>query len=295
VSQSERLADANAQVAKAVHTLDGATAAAAKAAEFAAAIDAEVAAHVERDRKLAAERAEDLKRSLRSGAAPTLNSSPAMTKVRAQLIEVQDRQAIARKAADDLSAEAEVAKVALDSARAEVESAVRGLLSDKAEVYASAVVALESEAKSKRAQLEEVLRSSASGWGGASAAKIILSTVKFASQIEGESEQAVAGEAADNLDAARSLAAKVISLECDALASRAELEGVVRSGVLGWRKQTALTSVAQRVVQENLSTSIAVKNSPEWAAANQAAEGWRTRHAELLRRSDDAVAVGAAA
>ena len=84
------------------------------------------------------------------------------------------------------------------------------------------------------------------------------------------------------LDEARSVAAKVVALELEALANRIKVEAAARSGTLGWRKQIALSQLAQRVVQENLNTSIAVKNSPDWGASNQEAEGWRARHAELL-------------
>jgi hypothetical protein len=289
----KRLGAAHLRVAEAERVLAAATNAATKAQEFAATTEAEVAKHVERDQALAADRAEGLKHALKSGFPPKFVASPT-TKERVQRVEAEDRQTAARKAAEDLSADADSAKATLDDAQAELAAAARAVLSEEAEAYAAKVVELELEAVSNRNQLEASLRSTAAGWGSNSAAK---------SMIESERVRASARRAADDLpaeapaqdpvlDAARVCAAKVVALELEALSNRVRLEASVRSGTLGWGKQIALSQLAQRVVQENLSTSIAVKNSSEWAASNQAANVWRQRHAKLLNRSNAAPVEG---
>ena len=284
MSPEKRLSDAHARVAMAERALIAATATAAKATDFAPAVEAEVGVHAARDQALAAERAEGLKQSLKSGGAPKFVASPT-TKERIARIDAEARRAAAQRARDELNADAQEAKAGFDTARAELEAAARGVLSEEAESYAAKAVELELEAQSKRAQLEAELRNSASGWGSNSAAKLMIESERAKARGAADlSPEAPKGNAA--LDAARSIAAKVVVLELEALSDRIKLEAAVRSGTLGWGKQIALSPLAQRLAQENLSTAIAVKNSPEWAAANQAAEGWRTRHVELLRRSD---------
>jgi hypothetical protein len=149
------------------------------------------------------------------------------------------------------------------------------------------VVELELEARASSSQLETELRNRASGWGGSSAAKVMIAAEREKASARGAAGHLSdeAPKASDALDAARSYAAKVVALEREALSIRVRIEGAVRSGVLGWGTRIALKQLAQRVAHGNLNTSIAVKNSPEWAGANQAADRWRARHAELFEAS----------
>jgi hypothetical protein len=278
MTAESKLADAHARVLEVERVVTAAAAAAGSARNFFAEVDLEVAA-------LAAERAETLKKSFRSGSAPPPDETGATAKERTLRLDAENRLAAARTAAEDLSAEAQEAKVAFDTARAELEAAARAVLSEETESYAAKVVALETEALSNLTQLEATLRSNASGWGSSSAAKLM---------IEAERGKASARRVADDLPAeapaqdaaskaARSYAAKVVALEFEALSIRVRIEGAVRSRVLGWGSGIALNPLAKRVVQENLSTAIPVRNSPEWAGANKAADHWRERHAELLK------------
>jgi hypothetical protein len=286
LSPEKRLSDAHARVAMAERALIAATAAAARATDFATAVEAEVGVHDARDQALAAERAEGLKQSLKSGAAPKFVASPT-TKERIARIDAEARRAAARRARDELNAEAQEAKAAFDTARAELEAAARGVLSAEAESYAAKVVELELEARAGISQLESALRSNASDWGSSSAAKVMIAAERVkARRAPDLPAEAPAQDAA--LVAARVCAAKVAVLELEALANRIQLEGAARSGVLRWGTRVSLTPIAQRVVQGNQNTAIGVKNANEWHAANQAAERWRARHVELLLKHSDA-------
>lgn len=295
MSPEKRLSDAHAHVAKAERALIAATAAAARATDFATAVEAEVGVHDARDQALAAERAEGLKQSLKSGSAPKFVPSPT-TKERIARIDAEARRAAARRARDELNAEAQEANAAFDTARAELEAAARdvpeleaaarGVLSAEAESYAAKVVELELEARAGISQLESALRSNASDWGSSSAAKVMIAAERVkARRAPDLPAEAPAQDAA--LDQAPSCAAKVVVVEYEALANRIQLEGAVRSGVLGWGTRVSLTPIAHGVVQGNQNTAIGVKNANEWHAANQAAERWRARHAELLLKHSD--------
>jgi hypothetical protein len=287
----KRLADAHLRVAAAERAHAAANKAATAARDFAAEIATELAEHVKRDEIATASRAKDLANSLRSGDAPAFKKSPVSAADRVARFDAESRATSARQALEELASEEHAARVAVDAAKAELQAAARAVLSGEAESYAAKVVALEIEALSSRSQLEAELRNSAAGWGSNSAAKLII-----------ESERAKARGAADlptsvppanaALDSARSIAAKVVALELEALSTRVRIEGAVRSGILGWGTRIALSQLAQRVVQENLSTAIAVKNSSEWADANKAADHWRARHAELMKHSDSAPVQG---
>ena len=247
----ERLGLARRALETAEVNLANASTAVQNARAFLNAMDAEVQTHIERDKALAAERAVGLKRSLRSGSAPTLNSSPATAKERATRIEAENRQAAARKAAEDLSAEAQEAKVAADTARAELEAAAR-VLSEEADAYAAKVVALEREALSNRTQLESALRCSASGWGSTSAAKVMIEAERGEASARRGADglSAEAPKASAALDEARSFAAKLVALELEALANRIKVEAAARSGTLGWEKQIALSQLASVCARE---------------------------------------------
>jgi hypothetical protein len=75
---------------------------------------------------------------------------------------------------------------------------------------------------------------------------------------------------------------KVVAIERDAMLLRAEIDGLARSGVAGWGNQIAMSDAGKRVLAGNATTSIGIKNSQEWALANEFAEGWRARQAFLL-------------
>jgi hypothetical protein len=66
---------------------------------------------------------------------------------------------------------------------------------------------------------------------------------------------------------------------------RIEVEAAIRSGAIGCGNHITLSHLARRVVQENQSTPIATRNTLVWAASNEAAERWRSRHVELLKSS----------
>jgi hypothetical protein len=78
----------------------------------------------------------------------------------------------------------------------------------------------------------------------------------------------------------------IAAIEREALQHRIELEGAVRSGAFGLIKQNGLSEVSRRIVRENEALSISVRNAPEWASANEAAEAWRRRLAILLKNND---------
>jgi hypothetical protein len=294
VSASERLADAHDRIARAERALAAANRAATAASDFAAEIAIELAEHVERDEIATASRAKDLAKALRSGDAPTFKKSQASAADRIARFDAESRATAARAALEELDAEQRAAKATLADAQAELAAAARGVLSAEAESYAAKVVALELEALSNRNKLEATLRSTATGWGSNSAAKSMIESERGkARRAPDLPAEAPAQDAV--LDAARICAAKVVALELEALSNRVQLEAAVRSGTLEWGKQIALSQLAQRVVQENLSTAIAVKNSSEWAASNQAANVWRRRHAELLNGSGVAPVEGDAA
>ncbi len=196
---------------------------------------------------------------------------------------------------EELTAEAGMAKAALDDARDKLAAAARGVLSEEANSYAAKAASLELAALSSCSQLETELRDRASGWGGSSAAKLMIESERGAASARRAADGASAdkSKASDALDSARSIATKIVALECEALSNRVQVEGAVRSRVLGWGSGIALNPLAKRVVHENLSTAIAVRNSPEWAGANKAADHWRARHAELMKHSDAAPVQGA--
>ena len=84
--------------------------------------------------------------------------------------------------------------------------------------------------------------------------------------------------------------ARVSELELESMANRIQLEGANRSGSLGWGRGLALSDAGKRVLAGNQMLSVGVRNSPEWASANAAADGWRARLAFLIETDNALVA-----
>jgi hypothetical protein len=112
-------------------------------------------------------------------------------------------------------------------------------------------------------------------------------------------EERSAQEAVDNATveleaAARSVlareaeqhAVRIAELEREAITHRIDLEGATRSGSFGFLRQSALSDLARRIIRENESLPIGVRNAAEWMASNEAAEAWRRRLAILLKNHD---------
>jgi hypothetical protein len=76
---------------------------------------------------------------------------------------------------------------------------------------------------------------------------------------------------------------RIAELEHDALQHRIELEGILRSGVLGWGSKITLGDAGRRALTANEASRIGVKQAPEWHSANTAAERVRQRYFDLMK------------
>jgi hypothetical protein len=165
MNAAERLTDAHNRVAKAERAHIAATAAAAKAREFATKIEAEHASIVARDQTLAAERATRLKASIKSGAMPVLAILPAAAKERLARIDAEDRQAAARRAVADLNAEQREATATLDDAQRALDLAARLFLIAEIETrHVARIIALEEQITAHRIAVTGLTRSGVGGW-----------------------------------------------------------------------------------------------------------------------------------
>jgi hypothetical protein len=86
---------------------------------------------------------------------------------------------------------------------------------------------------------------------------------------------------------------RIAELEREAMQRRGEVEGLARSGVIGWGAQMAISAAGKYVLNGNQNSPIGIKNSPEWIGAHEAAERVRQRYASLLKQ-DPAPAESAA-
>jgi hypothetical protein len=76
---------------------------------------------------------------------------------------------------------------------------------------------------------------------------------------------------------------RIAELEHDALQHRIELEGILRSGVLGWGSKITISDAGKRTLTSNEMTRIGVKQDAAWHAANAAAERVRHRYDDLMK------------
>jgi hypothetical protein len=109
-----------------------------------------------------------------------------------------------------------------------------------------------------------------------------------AAKVVAEAVQAVRAAASAVVSAeAEGTISKIIALEAEALQLRGEVEGVARSGVVGWGTQIALSASGRAILVGNQSSGLSIKNDPAWHGANASAEGWRSRF-EFLTETNHA-------
>jgi hypothetical protein len=76
-------------------------------------------------------------------------------------------------------------------------------------------------------------------------------------------------------------AARIAEIEREAFQHRIQLEGAHRSGAFGYRP-SGLSDLSRRILSENNSLPLGVRNAEPWVAANASAEDWRQRLSKLL-------------
>jgi hypothetical protein len=76
-------------------------------------------------------------------------------------------------------------------------------------------------------------------------------------------------------------ATRIAELEREAFQHRIQLEGAHRSGAFGYRP-SGLSDLSRRILSENNSLPLGVRNAEPWVAANASAEDWRQRLSRLL-------------